>query len=433
MTYAQALAYIHGLHRFGSKPGLERIAALLAGLGHPEARLDFLHVAGTNGKGSVTAMLAAALEEHGLSTGRYTSPYLERWNERISLNGLDIPDADVAALAERVRPVADGVGAALGSPLTEFEVVTAMALDWFASRGAEAVAWETGLGGRFDATNIVQQPLVAVITNIGFDHMDVLGDTLAAIAAEKAGIIKPGRPVVTGAVGEALEVIADTAARLGSALTTVGPAGGGATVQWAPGRAALDGQELDVSGPGWALASLRVPLLGAHQLANAAIAVAALKQAGVSDGAIRRGLARVRWPGRLEVLSRAPLVVIDGAHNADGAEALRRAIEGVFHRRPNVLVLGILADKSVEAMVERLVPLADRVICTEPLSPRALPADRLAELVSRWGVPAEAMPAAEGALARGLELAGESGFLLVTGSLYLVGHARGWLRAALEE
>lgn len=423
IDYQGALAWIHSLFRFGMKPGLERTQELLRRLGDPHrAGFRIAHVTGTNGKGSTCAMVAAGLRAAGWRTGLYTSPFLERWTERIQVDGQEIPAAAVAALVAEVRPQVEAMVAAGHEQPTEFEVTTALAFLYYARAGVDWVVLEVGLGGRYDATNVVERPAVTCITNVSLDHVTVLGDTPEAIARDKAGILKPGVPCVTGARHPgALAVIRARAAELGVPLHEVAwPA--------VPGSRDLGGQTFDLPG----LPALRTALLGDHQMANAACAARILALCGVPEEAVRRGLAAATWPARFEVVQRDPVaVILDGAHNEAGADALSRTVRELLEGRPLTLVLGVLADKNVDRVVAALVPLATRILCTTPdHEKRALPAAQLAARVRRHvpGERVEAIASLEGAVARGLAITPPGGALLIAGSLYLVGPARTCLR-----
>ncbi len=434
MDYASALDYLAGFSRFGMRLDLDRMRELLHRLGDPQEQLAFIHVAGTNGKGSTSAMLESVLRAAGYRTGLYTSPHLQRFTERVQVDGREIAQADVTRHLDAIRPVIDGMLAAgLESP-TEFEVITALALRHFLAVGVDAVVLEVGLGGRYDATNVISRPLLTVITHIHFDHTDRLGHTLEAIAGEKAGIIKAGRPVITSAgEPEAVAVIERVAAEHGAPLQVVGR-----DIRWHEVSCGQDGQVLDMTGPGWRYESLRLPLVGRHQQANAATAVAALTALAaeglpVPEAALRQGLAAVRWPGRLEVVRRSPLVVLDGAHNPDGARAAAAAVRDVLPHRRVVLLLGMLFDKPMDQVLGQLLPIANQVIVTEPVlganqrHAAVRSAVELAARISRQGMPAVAEPDPVRALDMALGQTGPEDLLLLTGSLYLVGALRGRL------
>ncbi|RJQ05178.1 MAG: bifunctional folylpolyglutamate synthase/dihydrofolate synthase [Bacillota bacterium] len=447
-AYAQVLGYIHGLYRFGSRLGLSRQRRLLAALGDPHLGLRVIHVAGTNGKGSVAAMLASVLTAAGYRTGLYISPYIEEFSERISVDGLRISPAETVRLVEEeVRPASEGL-AATGrdqDQVTEFEFVTALGFVHFARRAVDFVVLEVGLGGRFDATNVVDRPLLSVITSIGLDHMDRLGPTVRDIAAEKAAIIKRSSPVVSAPqCPEALSVIAAAAARRDAPLYLAGRDGKVELVSFSP-----TGQDIVFRGPSFPeVTGLRLPLLGPHQLDNAATALTAagvLRLRGqapsLNAAALREGLAATVWPGRFEIFGDSPPVVVDGAHNAPGARALAEALRRCFPGRPIVLVLGVLADKDVDALLSFVLPPAlpevVSVVTCEPASPRAMPAAALAERIRGLhpGLTVTVSPTVEKAVAGAVAAAvtaappGPRAVVCVAGSLYQVGHARAAARA----
>ncbi len=385
MTYAAAVDDLYGLRLHGQKLGLETMRELARRLGDPQRDLQFLHIAGTNGKGSVAAMLAAVLQHAGYRTALYTSPHLVSFCERFQINGQPISEADVARWVEAIRPLLDDYPV---RPPTFFEVVTGLALAYFREQRADIVVWETGLGGRLDATNIVT-PAVSVITTIALDHQQYLGSTLAQIAREKAGIIKPGVPVVTAVrAAEALAVIRQTCAAQGCRLTEV--------------TAPLD----------W-----EVPLVGDHQRWNCATAVAALRAGGwsLTDEEIRAGLKQTYWPGRFQVLP-GP-VVLDGAHNPAAAEQLAATLRARFPSQKIALILGVLRDKDYRQVCRILAPVADRLFCVPVQNERTSSPEELAAVCG--GTVCRGLPEAY-ALAR------SSDVVVITGSLFLVGEALQW-------
>lgn len=398
-----AIEFLYGLQWFGARLGLEIPRRLAALAGNPQNKLRFIHVAGTNGKGSTCAMLESIYRAAGLRVGLYTSPHLVSFRERIQVNRKPISPAEVVRLVEWLKPLLAQFGPT--EQPTFFEAVTVIALQYFAEQNCELVIWETGLGGRLDATNIVT-PLASVITNIQLDHQRWLGDTHAKIAAEKAGIIKPGVPCIT-ATDEpaALAVIQETALLQGSPLTLVTPA----HTQHAP------------------LSELRLPLLGWHQRMNAAVALATVRvlhaQFPIADEVIRNGLATVQWPGRMQLVERGPSqkLVLDGAHNSGGATALRAALEEYFPHAKPTLVLGIMQDKDWDLMCEILAPPAGRIICTRINSPRSADPVKLCAACKRTNPTAE-VRACE-SLAEAFSLTTADEFVIVAGSLYLIGEA----------
>jgi len=421
-TYAAALAFLAGLQRFGMKPGLERTAALLERLERPDRRVGrVVHITGTSGKGSVAAMVEACLRAAGRRVGLFTSPPLERFTERMQVNRVEIGEDEVGRLAAAVSPHVAAVAAGGTDSPTEFEVITAMALAWFAEQGVEDLVLEAGMGGRFDATTAVERPAVTAITNVGLDHTQWLGSTHEAIAWDKAGIIRPGVPCVTATDHPgALAVIERVAREQGAPLIRVSPADC-RVVTAGPG-----GQVVDLRGAhGW-YRGVSLSLLGAHQAANAAVAVRLLELLGAGEDAIRQGLATVVWPGRMELLrtSDGRLVLLDAAHNPAKCAALAQAVRDVFPDRRVHMLLGVLADKDVAGSVAPLLPLADQIWATTPESPRALPAEDLAGVCAGLGHPARAVAALDEALAAALAAAGPDDLLLITGSFYTVGPAR---------
>jgi dihydrofolate synthase/folylpolyglutamate synthase len=396
MDYPEALRVLYGLQMFGANFGLETTRKLAALAGNPQEKLRFIHVAGTNGKGSTCAMLESIYRAANLRVGLYTSPHLVSFRERIQLNRHRISEADVARLVGEMQSQLK-----TENP-TFFEFVTAMALRYFAEQRCDLVIWETGLGGRLDATNIVT-PLASVITNIGFDHQQWLGDTLAKIAGEKAGIIKPGVPVVTTTeVPEALAVIEETAQRSNAQL-------------------------IKVERTSRLLTAIEaLPLPGEHQRLNAALAVATVnalqERIPVSHEAIRTGLEAVNWPGRFQVIQcGAQTFVLDGAHNPDGARCLRAALQQRFPSLRPALVLGVMADKDCAAICQKLAPLASRIAVVPLSSERGAKPANLASMC-RLAHP-QAPLATCSSLAEALETFAVEALVVVTGSLYLIGEA----------
>jgi len=416
--YQAALARMYDLQKFGIKLGLSSTESLLRRLGDPHLGLKCVHLAGTNGKGSVGAVLEASLLAAGIKTGFYTSPHLVRFEERFRLGGREIGPEKVLELAEAVWPAVDQ-----REPPTFFEFVTAMALLWLAREGAELAIIETGLGGRLDATNLVR-PLATVITNIGLEHQQYLGETYAAIAGEKAGIIKPGIPLAHGvSQPTARRVVEGRTAELGAPLRRLG--------RELRARRAADGS-FGLRGRLWRLGDLRSSLVGRHQPGNAALALGVLEdlaEAGLTVGPehLRQGLIAARWPGRLQQIPTGdgqPTLWLDGAHNLPAVRALMASLDLVrAGRAPLVLVLGIMADKEYPAMLELLLSAADAVVYTRPQYDRAAEPTALAAAAPAGGPPGEVEPDLGRALARAQALAGPQGGVLVTGSLFTVGEA----------
>lgn len=415
MDYQEALAYIHAVHWQGHKPGLDRIRTLLAALGDPHRQLRFVHVAGTNGKGSTAAMLDSCLRCAGYRVGLFTSPYINRFNERIQVDGVPIPDADLVRLVEQVQPAAS----AMADVPTEFELITALGMLYFVQTRCDIVVLEVGLGGALDSTNVIDPPECAVITALGMDHVKELGPTLADIAAAKAGIIKPGSPVVSyGGVPEADQVITRTAAAQGAPLTVVDF--GKLTLR----DAGLEGQTFDYDG----LEGLTLPLLASYQPRNAAVAIEALRALRargwqIPDSAIRQGLAQVRWPGRFELLRRDPPFLLDGSHNAHGMRATVESLRALFPGELFVFLVSIMADKDADEMLRLLLPLAKGFVTVTAPSPRAIPAAELAAQIEALGGRAEPAGSIPAAVARVCALAGR-GPAAALGTLYFSGEVR---------
>ena len=415
MDYQEALAYIHAVHWQGHKPGLDRTRALLAALGDPHKGLRFVHVAGTNGKGSTAAMLDSCLRCAGYRVGLFTSPYINRFNERIQVDGVPIPDGDLVRLVEQVRPAAS----AMADVPTEFELITALGMLYFAQERCDIVVLEVGLGGALDSTNVIDPPACAVITALGMDHVKELGPTLADIAAAKAGIIKPGSPVVSyGGAPEADRVIADVAAACGAPLTVADFA------RLTLRGAGLEGQTFDYDG----MTGLTLPLLARYQPRNAVVAIEALRALRargwqIPDSAIRQGLAQVRWPGRFELLRRDPPFLLDGSHNAHGMRATADSLRVLFPGEKFVFLVSIMADKDADEMLRLLLPLAKGFVTVTAPSPRAIPAAELAARIEALGGRAEPAGGIPAAVARVWELAA-GGPAAALGTLYFSGEVR---------
>jgi dihydrofolate synthase / folylpolyglutamate synthase len=426
-----ALAWLDGHTDFESKmptrravPTLDRMRELVHLLGNPERTYPCVHLTGTNGKGSTAAMVTSLLEAMGLVVGTYTSPNLARVNERIARNGEPIEDAD---LAELLTTLAALEGLTSDRP-TRFELLTAGALAWFADVAVDAAVVEVGVGGTWDATNVVDGA-VAVLTNVSFDHTDILGPTLEGIALDKAGIIKPGSVAVVGETDPALVSIVEVRAREAGA-EAVWVAGRDFTCR--TNRLAVGGRLVDIDTPGASYREVLVSLRGPHQGVNAAVAVAAAEGffgRALDDRVLEEALGSVSVPGRLEVVGRQPLVVLDGAHNVAGMEALASALGEEFPRRqPTVAVVGMLSGRDPSAMLAPLLEVGiRRLIACAPDSPRAIPAEEVAEAAAALGLDAEVAAGVPEALARALEGMPEDGMVLVAGSLYVVAEARGAL------
>jgi len=413
---------VHFLYALGNeiktaKLGLERIRAVLEALGNPQDRCRFVHVAGTNGKGSTCAMIESALRVRRLRTGLFTSPHLAEPTERIRVNGEAVSDAEFAEAFNRVHACVEQLLEAgkIDLHTTYFETVTAMALLLFAERRADVVVLEVGLGGRLDATNVVH-PVLCVITPIDFDHEQYLGRSLEAIASEKAGILKPGVPAVFSRQRpEAAAVLDRRAAELGIAVSRISDY-------------RIEELQTDTRGSRFRIAGLEIhcPLAGEHQVGNAATAAVALLELGVPPAVIEEGLARTRWPGRLERVSKNPEIILDGAHNPAGARALAAYIERFYRNRRVRMIYGTMRDKSVAEIGGILFPLAQELIVTAPRQARALAPEAVLELADHPEARTAASIADALALVRG---AAPEDAVFITGSLFLVAEARSLLCA----
>ena len=434
LTYQQALDFIFEYVNYERPPrftpeaaalDLSRMERFLALLGEPHRRFRSVHIAGTKGKGSTAAMTEAILRAAGFHTGLYTSPHLHTFRERIRLDGRLLSREELVALVERCRPAIEAV-----EGVTTFEIITALGFLYFAQKQVEWAVLEVGLGGRLDATNVIW-PEITVITTLSHDHTEILGDTLALIAGAKAGIIKTGVPLVCAPQEpEAMRVIEDVCQQRQAPLVLVGR-----DWSWEPVAADLTGQTLHVRGrvdgshPLITYRNLRIPFLGRHQLLNATVVVAlteTLRQRGVeiSEAAIREGLARARWPGRLEILQRRPFVVVDGAHNGDSAQKLAAALEEFFPCRRLILIFGALRGHSVPDMLDALLPIADEVILTSSRRSRAIAVSDLLREVRAYGREAATTETVTEALERALALAGPDDLICATGSLSVASEVR---------
>lgn len=405
--------------------GLDRMEELLRRLGNPQDDLKVIHVAGTNGKGSVSKYLEEGLSACGYKMGLYTSPYIETFNERIRYDGADISDEDLEYYGQKVVSAAEAMVAdGLDSP-TEFEVVTAIAFLYFAGRQADITILEVGLGGIGDSTNVVKSPLASVITSISYDHMAQLGSSLAEIAVNKAGIIKTGCPVIANVPQrDAAKIIARKAYAMGSRLYDI------SGIRAAVSDETPFSQKVSMELYEKSYSDVEISMVGRHQAENLKTALATLEILRKSGAvkldreALYEGLKRARQPGRFEVISEDPLVIIDGAHNEAGAQALQETMAQHFAGKKILLVAGILADKEIDSIVKFLTKITDHIIVTEPDNPRKLAAEKLAGHVADFGVAAEAVPDVEAAVHRAKELADGYDVILFAGSLYLIGDVR---------
>lgn len=423
MNYNEALEYIHSTEWLGSKPGLERTRELLAKLGNPERELRFVHVAGTNGKGSTCSMTANVLLKAGYKVGLYTSPYIVRFNERMCVNGEPIADEELAELVQIIKPFAD----AMSDKPTEFELITAIAFLYFKRHNCDIVVLEVGMGGRLDSTNVIEQSVVSVITGIAIDHTSVLGNTVEEIAAEKAGIIKKGCPVVYGGRDDAaFAVINSKASELSCKVV----------------RTRLDTlgiNSMDVTGTSFdygELKDIRLSLCGSYQPENASTVIEIVDQLNkrgfkVGEDALRAGLSTARWRARFELLSDYPIAIFDGSHNLQGVTAAANSAKRFFGNTRTIVLMGVLADKEWEKMTEIISGFAYEFVCVTPDSPRALASDVLADKVRSLDINAySAKSIADGVAIAYVEAKRLGLPLVMLGSLYMYGDVSSALEKA---
>lgn len=437
MTYEEVIDKIHNLNRFGSKLGLERIEKLMDLLGNPQNKMKVIHVAGTNGKGSVSRYLSTVLIENGYHVGLYTSPFLERFSERMEFDGEEISKEDLVLGAEEVFSKVDiMISEGLDSP-TEFEVVTAIAFCYFQNKKSDFVVLEVGLGGRGDSTNIIEKPVATVITSISYDHMEYLGDTLEKIAIEKAGILKPGVPMISNVKDQiAADVIKRMAEEKGCP-------------HYGMPLAKVKNLEKDIEGYSFdvkfsmkmahdietkSYVKLCISMIGMHQVDNAVCALSVMevlrkeKVIKIEDEKVYAGMKKAKQAGRLEVLCKNPYLILDGAHNEAGAQALKEAIKELFPNAKILMVIGMLADKEITEILEQFCQISDNFVATEPDNPRKFNAEILCQEVQAKGKNCIAIPDAIDAC-QYLEKNKENyDLIVVAGSLYLIGAVRGKIK-----
>lgn len=425
MNYREAIEYIHSTYKFGSKLGLDNISFLLKLMGNPQDSTRFIHVAGTNGKGSTSTFLSNILMEEGYMVGLFTSPYLEVFNERISLNRVNIENVDLGTITGFVKESVDKMlDLGMAHP-TEFEIVTAIAMEFYKRKKADYVILEVGMGGRLDSTNIIKKPLVSVLTPIALDHTDFLGETIAEIAFEKAGIIKSKSLVVSAPQEvDSVRVIKEKSVEMESELIFADYSKINNIIQ------KRDGSFFDISVDDKLYKNLEIHLIGDHQVENASLAVTTVHHLnrkfdmGIKEESIRIGLKKSRWPGRMEMISENPMVMIDGAHNLHGAIKLKENIEKLFGDVKIHAVVGILGDKDVSSILGQLMPLCSKVIVTEPNNPRAMSARDLHSEISKIHRDVLLTDSLEDAVDTALELSGDGILTLFFGSLYMIGDVR---------
>ncbi|WAM34816.1 bifunctional folylpolyglutamate synthase/dihydrofolate synthase [Caldicellulosiruptor morganii] len=427
MTYEQALEYIHGSYKFGVKLGLENIKKLLEIMGNPQKDLKVIHVAGTNGKGSTCAFVNQVLVEAGYKVGLYTSPYLEIFNERIKINNNPISNDELAIITEFVRDKVELMIAQGFNHPTEFEIVTAIAFEYFKRMNVDFVVLEVGLGGRFDATNVVENPELCIITSIGYDHMDILGQTIEQIAYEKAGIIKEGATVILAVqrYKEAVDVISRVCKEKGANLVEM-------SSEYKIINNSLDGIVFDCITPKSIYKNLEIKLLGTHQVENALNCIYAFEylreKYNIDTSSLVNGLLKAKWNGRFEVISKDPLVILDGAHNVDGMKVLIDNCRWYLKDKKIIAIVGILKDKEYQEMLTLIKEIASEVIFTVvPYQKRAFSTAEAKDVAVSYQL--EFIKDFREAINMGLKRAEENSVILICGSLYLVGPARTYLKS----
>ncbi|WP_130807447.1 bifunctional folylpolyglutamate synthase/dihydrofolate synthase [Senegalia massiliensis] len=425
MNYNKALEFIHGTRKFGSKLGLDNIKKLLELLGNPHDKLKFIHIAGTNGKGSTTSFISSILFESGYKVGAFTSPYLEVFNERIRINNQNISDKRLSEVTLKVKEKVEQMLMEGYNHPTEFEIVTAIAFVYFLEEKTDIIALEVGLGGRYDSTNIIGKPLISVITPISLDHMDILGDTIEKIAYEKAGIIKENSKVISYTQqNEAHNVLVNVSKEKRSEIMFLDF-----------NDISIDecndkGSVFNISHKDKTYGNLKINLIGKYQVYNASLAVKTLlilndnNEINISEENIRKGLENTAWMGRLEIINNNPKVVIDGAHNEAGAKSLVENIENLFEFNKLILLVGMLKDKEVDKILSIVIPHADNIIVTKPRVPRAMSSKDLAKKINKINQKVVSEESIEQAIKLCFDEYNEGDLIVASGSLYLIGEVR---------
>lgn len=428
MGREEALSFIHGTHKFGSKLGLENTKVLLEKIGNPQNRLRFIHIAGTNGKGSTASYIHSILKESGWTVGIYTSPYLERFEERIRIGNRLISEEameeGVALIREKIQEMLEE---GYSHP-TEFEVVTALAFWYYEREKVDMVVLEVGLGGRFDSTNVVDNTVLSIITSISFDHVDILGDTLSKIAYEKAGIIKERVPVLSYFQEEEVIDVLESVAKDKKAEISFLDRTNLCIKEKTPEKTTFL----------WKERTYQTPLLGEHQVYNAILAIEAIHRLNqlnitqVDELTIQKGIFHTKWPGRLEILSKSPLFLIDGAHNEQGAQSLVSAVKEYFPNKEVILMVGMLADKDVKALQKIYSQFADAIYVCQPDNPRALSKETLYQQTKGQAKRVYLTAGNKEAVEEALKRESKESVFILTGSLYLIGDMRRWLREKFD-
>lgn len=425
MNYNEALQFIHESHKFGMRLGLDNIKKLLELLGNPQNNLKIIHVAGTNGKGSTCSFISSILKESGYKVGLYTSPFLETFTERIRVNGENIREEEVGKIVSLIKEKIEIMVSEGYSYPTEFEIVTAMAFYYYNQEKVDFVALEVGLGGRYDATNVIDKPVVSAITSISLDHTGILGDTLGKIAFEKGGIIKEDCPtIVYPQQEEASEVIKNICAEKKSKYIECDFK----NIEIKSSN--INSQIYNCNINGKELRDLEIKLIGDHQIKNSIVALNVIeylndiKITNISEENIRKGLLETKWPGRIEKISENPMFIIDGAHNEEGAKSLANSIDKYFENKNKILVIGMLEDKDIDSVLDLLIPKFNKVITTTPDNPRAIDANKLKEKIERYNIEVTCKPNIKEAVDYALKISNKDDVIISAGSLYMIGNVR---------
>ena len=429
MNYEESLKYIENTHKFGIKLGLDSTGKLLELLGNPQDNLNVIHVAGTNGKGSVCSFISNILKEEGYKVGLYTSPYLETFTERIRVNGENIPEEDVARIITLIKDKIDIMISEGYSSPTEFEIVTAMAFYYYNEQNMDYVVLEVGLGGRYDSTNVIKNPLVSVLVSISLDHIGVLGDTIGKIAYEKAGIIKEnGTAIVYKQVKEAEDIIKEVCEKQNAKYIEVN------FDDVLVKKSDIYSQVYDCTIMDEKFNDIEIKLIGEHQVNNSIVALNVVKflrdnkNINISNESIKNGLLTTKWPGRIEKIMENPMFIIDGAHNEDGAKSLSKALEKNFPNKKLTMLIGMLVDKDIDSVLEILMPKFNKVITTTPDSDRAISADELKNKISKYVDDVVSIKDIDKAVRYTLDNSNEDDVIISAGSLYLIGEVRTLLK-----
>ncbi|MCX5807394.1 MAG: bifunctional folylpolyglutamate synthase/dihydrofolate synthase [Proteobacteria bacterium] len=413
MRYSDTMSYLYGLEKFGMVFGLENIKWLLSLINNPHSRLKTVHIGGTNGKGSVASMLSHILKEAGYTVGKYTSPHLISFNERITVNEKEITDKEVSELTETIRKKAEKENK--GKFFTFFDFTTALAFEHFSRKKTDISMIEVGLGGRFDSTNVID-PLISIITNVSYDHTEQLGEDIADIAKEKAGIIKDSTPVVTGAQGTSVQLIEATAKSFNSPVYKLHR-------DFSYNK--TGDQIMSYRGINKSIDNLSINLMGDHQFVNGAISLCAaevLSSFGfdIKEDSLRKALSCMKWQGRLEVVKKNPTIILDGAHNPDSANVLAEFFKSHYTDKKKMLIFGVMKDKDYRKIIEKIVPFTDTVILTRPATERALPPSEIEGYIKNPFVTEDV----RSALIKAKSIADRNSLILVTGSFYTIGEAK---------